>query len=87
MKSHDYRAIDILVKNCVDSFDHITFMPLDKTKNCINYKKSQQGEMNVHDVSMHSSVLGKSHIVHDYNERSQMVEQTTQAMRVLPDLC
>lgn len=66
----------------MDSFDHTNFMPLDKTKNCINCKKSQQGEMNVHDVSVHSSVIGKSHIVHDYNESSQTVEQTTQAMRV-----
>ena len=53
MKSHACRAIDILVKNCVDCFDYTTFMPLDKTENCINCtksQKSQQGEMNVHDV-------------------------------------
>jgi len=41
MKSNAFRAIDILVKNCVDSFDHTNFMPLDKTENCINCKKSQ----------------------------------------------
>lgn len=38
--------------------------------------------MNVHDVSVHASVLGKPHILHDYNDRSQKVDQDTQALRV-----
>ena len=81
LKSHACRAIDILVKNCVDCFDYTTFMPLDKTEKCINNKRSQQREMNVDD-SFNSSVLGKPHVIHDFNERSQKVERTTKAIRV-----
>ena len=31
MKCHACRAIDILVKNCIEYFDYTTFMPLGKT--------------------------------------------------------
>ena len=38
--------------------------------------------MDVHDVSLNALVLGKPHIVHNYNRECQKVEITAQAIRV-----